>query len=216
MYPHVVQYESIKHEAAARSRMAGAAKPSGSASRFGGTLVRLALAVVAVAAVLASLAAGSTDAAPKPGFLPGTWIGKGVIKGFVEDGPMATHFDGGIAFTMKVSPSLAVSGSGTWRMNMLGSQDAPSDYAVDSTMMGTAAVTFGGPSTAPTFAGTQKVVGEIRSGSMKHPISMERPLSGKLTIGRAGKCLVRGVTQMQRGVTLTWSAQLKGSGKCRA
>lgn len=173
----------------------------------------------ALLVVLAALAIGFTSAshaAPKPGFMPGTWVGKGTIKGYVVDGPMATHFSGGMAFTLKVSPKLAVSGSGKWQMSMLGSQDGPSEWAVDSTMNGTAAISLGGSSTGPTFTGTQKVSGEIRSGSMKTPISMERPLTGKLTINRAGKCLVRGVTQMQRGVTLTWSAQLKGSGKCNA
>jgi hypothetical protein len=177
------------------------------------------IGIAAAVAVLVAAAVGfasSGNAAPKPGFMPGTWVGKGTIKGYVVDGPMSTHFGGGVVFTLKVSPKLAVSGSGTWRMSMLGSADGPSEWAVDSTMNGAASIRLGGPATAPTFSGTQRVTGEIRSGSMKTPISMERPLTGKLTIKRAGKCLVRGVTQMQRGVTLTWSAQLKGSGKCNA
>jgi hypothetical protein len=178
--------------------------------------ISLATVVAALTAVLAASLSASSGAAPKPGFLPGTWLGKGTIKGYVVDGPMATHFDGGITFTMKVSKKLAVAGSGTWRMNMLGSEDAPSSYAVDSTLMGTAAISFGGTSTAPTFAGKQKVRGEIRSGGMSRPVSFERDLSGQLTIRRAGKCLVRGATVVQQGVTLTWSAKLKGSGTCNA
>jgi hypothetical protein len=173
-----------------------------------------AFAVLATAAAFGS--ASATEAAPKPGFLPGTWIGKGTISGTSTDGPMTTHFSGGVAFTLKVSKNLGVSGGGTWRMSMLGSEDGPSEYAVDSTMNGTAAIRLGGRSTGPTFSGTQKVTGEIRSGSMKQPISFERALSGKLAIVRAGKCLVRGATVIQSGVTLTWGAQLKGSGKCNA
>jgi len=176
----------------------------------------IAAIVLTLAAALAGSYSSSGGAAPKPGFLPGTWIGKGVIAGTVTDGPMTTHFDGGVTFTLKISKTLRASGSGTWRMNMLGSEDGPSDYAVDSTMNGTAPIRLAGSSTTPTFSGTQQIVGEIRSGSMKTPISMTRPLNGTLKIGRAGKCLVRGVTVVQRGVTLTWSAQLKGSGKCNA
>jgi hypothetical protein len=174
------------------------------------------LAVVAVATVVAAAFVGHGAAAPKPGFLPGTWLGTGVIKGQAVDGPMSTRFGGGITFTLKVSQARAVSGTGTWRMSMAGSQDAPADYAVSSTMKGSAAIRFAGRSTAPTYSGTQKVTGEVRSGGMRQPISMTRPVNGRLAIGRAGACLVRGVTVIQQGVTLTWSAKLEGSGTCNA
>jgi hypothetical protein len=178
--------------------------------------ISMATLVAALAATLAGSFSASGGAAPKPGFLPGTWVGKGTISGTSTDGPMTTHFSGGVTFTLKVAKNLSVGGSGTWRMNMLGSEDAPSEYAVDSTMNGAAVIRFGGPATGPTFSGTQKVTGEIRSGSMKQPISFERATSGKLTIVRAGKCLVKGATVIQSGVKLTWSAQLKGSGTCNA
>jgi len=173
-------------------------------------------AASALAAVAAIGTASATPAAPKPGFLPGAWIGKGQIKGYAVDGPMATHFDGGIAFTIKVDRKLRVSGGGTWKLNMLGSEDAPSEYAVDSTMRGTASIRLTGVATNVAFSGTQHVVGEIRSGSMRQPISFDRPFKGALAITRAGKCKVLGRTTVQQGVTLSWSAQLKGSGTCNA
>jgi hypothetical protein len=179
------------------------------------TLV-LATALAVVATSLALGTASATDAAAKPGFLPGTWVGKGTISGSSVDGPMSTHFDGGIAFTLKVSKKLSVSGTGTWTLNMLGSEDAPSSSAVDSTMRGSAAITFGGQSTGVTFTGLQKITGEIRSAGVARPFSMQRPLTGRLTIVRAGQCFVRGATVIQSGVKLVWSAQLKGSGTCRA
>jgi hypothetical protein len=222
-YPHLIQPETRTHELADRIRVLdekrdGSKGPDLRACKRRRGLSRLVglIGLVALVALVAFAFVGQGAAAPKPGFLPGTWIGKGTITGYVVDGPMATHFGGGVSFILKVSPKLAVSGSGTWEMTMLGSQDAPSDYAVDSTMKGTAAIRLAGPATAPTFGGTQKVVGEIRSGSMKTPISFERKFSGRLTISRAGTCLVRGVTVTQPGVKLTWSAQLKGSGKCNA
>jgi hypothetical protein len=186
----------------------------------GSTMNRRILILAGSIAVLAAAAAfgtaATTSAAPKPGFTPGTWVGTGTIKGYSVDGPMSTHFDGGIAFTLKVNKQFGVSGTGTWALNMLGSEDAPSDYAVDSTMRGIASIKLGGTSTGITFSGLQKITGEIRSAGVGHPISMERPLNGRLTIVRAGKCLVRGATAIQQDVTLTWSAKLKGSGKCNA
>ena len=60
-----------------------------------------ALALLLVAAVAGTASANQT--APKPGFLPGTWIGKGTIKGSVEDGPMWTTFSGGITSSLMAS-----------------------------------------------------------------------------------------------------------------
>ena len=39
---------------------------------------------------------------------------------------------------LKVSKSLGASGTGTWKLDMLGSQDAPSEYGVDATIVGAA------------------------------------------------------------------------------
>ncbi len=174
------------------------------------------VAAVAAALVLAVIGATSADAKPKPGLVPGTWIGKGTISGSSTDGPFTVHFNGGIAFTVKVAPSLAAKGSGSWRLDMLGSQDGPSDSAVDSSMQGRAAITLTGSGTKLTFRGTQQVVGEIRTGGIARPVSFSRPLTGALTITRAGACRVSGQTRMPDGVRLVWSATLKGSGTCRA
>ena len=95
------------------------------------------LALTAAAVALGAFAAAGS-AAPKPGFLPGTWIGQGTISGSVDDGPMSAFFNGRISFTMKVGKSLGVSGTGTWKLDMLGSQDAPSEYGVDATIVGAA------------------------------------------------------------------------------
>jgi hypothetical protein len=175
----------------------------------------LACAVLA-AVVAAALTAAPSQAAPKPGFLPGIWIGNGTITGFAQDGPMATHFSGGIRFKLTVSNKLKASGTGTWKMNMLGSEDGPSQSAVDSSLVGSAAVRLAGGATNVTFAGAQHIVGEVRMGALKQPMRFDRPLNLRLAITRAGRCKVTGSTTIQPGVTLKWSAQLKGSGTCNA
>lgn len=185
--------------------------------RVAGSAAGLGLAAtLLIGLVLALVGAAGASAKPKPGFLPGTWVGKGTITGSSADGPMTVHFSGGIAFTLKVAPSLAAKGSGTWRLDMLGSEDAMSDEAVDSTMQGRAAISLSGSGTKVSFTGLQRVSGEIRSGGRTTPIGFSRPLKGTLTIGRAGKCRVSGANVMPDGVKLVWSATLKGSGSCRA
>jgi hypothetical protein len=168
-------------------------------------------------AVVAAGAAHAGTAVAKPGFLPGTWFGKGTISGNVTDGPMSTHFSGGISFTLKVSPKLAVGGSGTRQLNMLGAQDAPSSYGVDTSMFGTASIRLAGTSTNVTYAGLQHITGEIRTAGVKRPLTIpDQKVAGRLVIKRAGKCKVTGTSTIQPGVTLSWSAQLKGSGTCNA
>lgn len=176
--------------------------------------MRTTFLILALAALLATLAAAPASAAPKPGFLPGTWVGTGTITGSSTDGPFTTHFNGGITFSLKVDAQLRVSGSGTWRLDMLGSENALSADAVDSSMQGTAAARFAGSSTMVSFSGTQTVVGEIRGYGTKRPVSFTRPLTGLLQITRAGKCRVVGATRLPDGVELAWSAVLKG-GRCR-
>lgn len=176
---------------------------------------RLGLAALAALACLGLAGTSTSQAAPKRGFLPGTWNGTGTISGSAVDGPITTHFGGGIAFTIRVDRKLRVSGTGTWRMDMLGSSDGPSDSAVDSSMQGSAAIRMGGSASGVTFSGTQKVVGEVRMGGVARAISFDRPLAGRLVITRAGTCKVVGRSALQSGVTLTWTAVMKGSGTCR-
>jgi hypothetical protein len=100
---------------------------------------------------------------------------------------------------------------------MIGSQDAPEDYAVSTKTVGTAKVAFAGPATKPTFSGMQHITRLIRSaGRTREFAPLDKKLNGRLVISRAGKCKVNGVTPIQAGVSLTWSAQLKGSGTCNA
>lgn len=174
------------------------------------------VAALLLGLVLALVGATGASAKPKPGFLPGTWTGKGTITGSSTDGPMTVHFSGGIAFTLKVAPSLAAKGTGTWRLDMLGSEDAMSDEAIDSTMQGRAAISLAGSGTTITFSGLQKVAGEIRVAGTSRPLSFSRPLNGTLAITRAGACKVSGVTRMPDGVKLVWSAVRKGGSTCRS
>jgi hypothetical protein len=83
-------------------------------------------------------------------------------------------------------------------------------------MIGNAAVTLTGSSADVRFAGQQRVTGTVGDGTLSTPIRMNRPLSGKLVIRRAGKCRVTGTAPMGGGATLTWTALLAGSGICRA
>lgn len=177
---------------------------------------KVGLAVTAAAVALGSFAAAGT-AAPKPGFLPGTWIGQGTISGSVADGPMSAFFNGRVAFTLKVTKRLGVSGTGTWKLDMLGSQDAPSEYGVDATIVGAATIALDGTGANVTFSGTQRMQMEFRSaGKTRRGPVTEKQLNGRLAITRAGKCRVVGATVIQPGVTLNWSAKLKGSGTCNA
>jgi hypothetical protein len=168
-----------------------------------------ALALLLVAAVAGT--ASAKQAAPKPGFLPGTWVGTGTIKGSVEDGPMWTTFSGGIAFTLKVDKTFRASGSGSWKMNMLGTQDEMSEDAIDSSMFGTASLRLSGSATNVAFKGLMHVVGEIRAYGHKRPMKpFDQEIAKRLVITKATTCKVSGTTQIQPGVTLTWSAKRKG------
>lgn len=177
--------------------------------------VTAALSALLLAA--AAVAAGSASAMPKPGFLPGTWIGKGTINGSVSEYGMNTQFNGALTFTLTVNPELVVGGSGSWKLTMLGKQDAPDDYAVSTKTVGTAKVAFDGQATKPMFSGMQHIERLIGSaGHVRRFAPLDKRLTGRLVISRAGKCRVNGVTPIQPGVSLTWSAQLNGSGTCNA
>jgi hypothetical protein len=175
-------------------------------------LGRLATSMLAAAALTAVLAtsAFAAQAAPKPGFMPGTWKVVGTIAGSSVDGPMTTVFTGKVGFTLTVAKSLKVGGDGTWAMTMTGTGP------VASTMNGTAAVKLSGTSVDVRFAGQQSVTGTVGDGVRSTPIRMNRPLNGKLVITRAGKCRVTGTSPMGGGAKLTWTALLAGSGTCRA
>jgi hypothetical protein len=175
-------------------------------------LMATALALAALCVALTTTAPAGTTM-PKPGFMPGTWVGQGTIAGTVQKGPMTTKFDGRITFRLKVNNKFGVSGTGQWKQSMFGTQDAPAQYGVGAMIHGTAAVTFKGTATKVTFFGKQKLVTEIRAGSRKtirHESEEQPDLNGRLTITRATHCKVDGKTEIQPRVFLTWSATLTG------
>ena len=174
-----------------------------------------ALALAALAVTLATTATAGT-AAPKPGFLPGVWVGSGTIKGSVTDGEMYTMFNGRVSFTLKVNKSLGVAGTGSWKVDMIGAQtESSTQYAVDATIVGTASIALKGTSTNVTYSGKQKLMTQIRAGSRRTTLKeSEADLFGRLAITRAYTCKVVGSTVIQPGVTLNWSARLKGGGSC--
>jgi hypothetical protein len=161
-------------------------------------------------AALVVVATASATAAPKPGFLPGTWQVTGTISGRASDGPMTTVFGGGIRFTLRIGSNRRAGGTGTWTMTMKGSGP------MSSTMRGTAGVTLSGSAVDVRFTGRQTVTGTVGDGTVSTPIRMSRPLAGKLVITRAGKCRVTGTAPMGGGARLTWTALLAGSGTCNA
>jgi hypothetical protein len=180
------------------------------------SLARLAAsAAVAMIALLGTTTLAPATAAPKPGFVPGTWVGTGTISGTTIDSPMTTRFNGGISFTLRVDHGLRVTGTGTWRLGMLGAETTGSDGAMTSKLKGSAAIALTGSGTAVAFKGTQRVAGAVTAYGVTRPISFTRPLTGTLRVTKAGTCRVSGGTTLPGGVALRWSAVLKGSGTCR-
>ncbi|HET9244071.1 MAG TPA: hypothetical protein VFN99_11580 [Gaiella sp.] len=166
--------------------------------------------ILGVALLAASLTAAAT-AAPKPGFLPGTWVGTGTISGQTAagEGPVST-FTGKLAFVMKVSPSGAVTGTGSWSRTMVG------EGSISARIVAETRTTVAGNSTAPRLVGTYRAVGTFSGhGVTRTSTFAPMKLDEKLVITRAGKCRVTGKHTYQ-GVTTQWTAQLKGSGTCRA
>jgi hypothetical protein len=174
--------------------------------------IRVLAAALLLGLIAAVGAATTADAMPKPGFLPGTWIGTASISGSATDGPMHVKFSGRFTFSLTVSKKLAVSGRGHWALTMVGSEDAPARYAVNSNTVGSAAVAIKGTSTNVIYAGKQHIEREITmAGKTTQLPPIEADLKGRLPITKATTCKVSGGWQIQPGVTLTWSAKRKGS-----
>ena len=169
------------------------------------------VAVLAAAGALAgSLVAGGA-AAPKPGFAPGTWIGKGTISGRSSEGggPMTT-FSGAFDFVLRAAPNGHVSGSGTWSRTMVGSG------TVSARIVANTRVNVAGSATAPRLVGAYRAKATFSSdGVTRSSTFAPVKLDETLVIARAGKCRITG-RHTFRGVTTEWSAQLEGSGTCRA
>jgi len=172
------------------------------------------LALVVAAALIGS--ASSTGAAPKPGFLPGIWNGKGTIGGSVTDEVGTTLFKGTFKFRIKVAPDFTVTGTGRRVLRMKGTGD-PS-----STMRGIGTLKFSGTASDVRFTGTEQVVGNITVNGYTHPLRMTKSIpteegaSAPLVIKRPGKCRALGTVPMGPGVTLKWTAELAIRGTCNA
>jgi len=179
-------------------------------------LITTAAALVAAVAAAGIGGAPSTEAAPKPGFMPGLWNGKGTIGGSVTDAFGTTLFKGTFKFRIKVAPDLTVTGSGRRVLRMKGTGD-PS-----STMRGTGVLKFSGTASDVRFTGTEHVMGNITVNGMTKPIEMTKSIpneagaSASLVISRPGKCRVLGSVPMGPGVTLKWTALLAINGTCNA
>ena len=173
-------------------------------------LVAPVLALAALALPSSSVGASAapvTQAAAKPGFPAGTWIGKGVISGSSSEFGQETRTSGKAAFTLKVTRSGRVSGTGRWVTTEVGSG------AISSKITGVATVRFGGTARLPTYAGTQTVKTSFSDGARGDGSTFTRPFKGALRIRRAGHCRVTGGHTVE-GVAFKWTALLKGSGNC--
>jgi hypothetical protein len=165
----------------------------------------------ALAGTVVLAATSAVEAAPKPGFAPGTWIGKGTISGRTSagGGPTAT-FSGKLAFVVRVGRDRRVSGSGSWSRTMIGSG------SVDAKIVAKAAVRVVGTSTAPRLVGSYRASGTFSGHGVSRATTFApAKLDERLLITRAGPCRVTG-RHVFRGVTTEWSAQLRGSGTCLA
>lgn len=168
---------------------------------------RALLAALGAALSAASLA-GTTHAAPKPGFLPGTWIGTGTISGRSANAIGTTTFSGKLSFRLKVARDGRVSGTGTWSRTMIGAG------RIDAKIAAKTAVRVVGSPTDVRLTGTYRAVGTFSSDDVTRTSTFApATLNERLRIVRAGTCRVTGKSTFQ-GVTTTWSAQLAGSGTC--
>jgi hypothetical protein len=181
---------------------------SGTTSASAARRRRAARAAAPLALAAALLLPAVADGAPKPGFAAGRWDGNGTISDRrVDPGVATTRWTGAVDFGLVVAGG-TVSGTGTWRMTQTGSGRIGT-----SVLRGTARLRFSGTPTAVSFSGTQQVRGFFRKDGISTPLSMTRPLAGRLKIGRAGHCKVTGVSTGNEG-RFRWTAVLKGAGTC--
>ncbi|MGH3128086.1 MAG: hypothetical protein ACRDPX_09205 [Gaiellaceae bacterium] len=160
------------------------------------------LALALLAATLGS--ASATDAAPKPGFPAGTWIGAGYGEAEIAlDGDLITLYSTNLNFTLNVSKGGAVTGTGMLRSLQTGSG------SVGSKITGVAKLTFSGTPTNIRYAGTQVVTTKFIDAAHVDGTSFERKISGGFVPRKARSCRVSGGHRFQ-GVTFNWQARLKG------
>jgi hypothetical protein len=162
-----------------------------------------------IAATLALLAAAlgsasATDAAPKPGFPPGTWIGAGYGEAEIAlDADLITLYSTNLNFTLDVTKDGKVTGRGTLRSLQTGSG------SVGSRITGVAKLTFSGTPTQIRYSGTQVVTTKFVDAAHVQGTTFTRGISGGLVIKKARSCRVSGGHRVE-GLTFAWQARLKG------
>lgn len=161
--------------------------------------------IVALLLVAASaFAASAAQAAPKPGFPNGTWLGAGYGEAEIAlDGDLITLHSTNLNFVLNVSKDGTITGSGTLRSLQTGSG------SVGSKITGVAKLTFSGTPTNIRYAGTQVVTTKFIDAAHVDGTTFTRKITGGLVPKKALSCRVSGGHRFQ-GVTFTWQARLKG------
>ena len=172
------------------------------------------LALLIAVAALGS--AASTQAAAKPGLVPGKWIGTGTIAGSSSDaGVIGTDNRGQVRFTLLVKPDRSVSGSGMWKRTMTGA-----GFDTKSVIVGTASLKFSGPSRDARFVGQEVGRGSITASGVTRSITLPpQELEGTLVVARAGDCTANGTAKIPSrgpGLKLKWTAKRAINGTCNA
>jgi hypothetical protein len=160
--------------------------------------------IVIALGILAALAVSVTvgGARPQPGFLPGTWVGSGVMKGLVVTAGDPSPMDGTVKFTLKVNKSLQASGSIT-----LTTRSEMDNWGMRGFLVGTATMPLKGSSTDLRFAGPIRLEGELTDGKLTVPFGITKQIAGRLLITRAFCTKVVGRTDSQ--LPFRWTAVLK-------
>jgi hypothetical protein len=152
-------------------------------------------------AVLAVTGATVADAAPKPAFRPGTWVGHGSLSGTFDLGGEVSPVRGRVAFTLTVSKSGLVSGRLKVRTTM-----TVSKY-IKGSVIGVGALTLSGTASDVRMSGSLRMTGELTDRGVTVPFDLTEPLRGRLVITKAGCTLVTGMTSGR--AAFTWSATPK-------
>jgi hypothetical protein len=171
-------------------------------------------AALALLLVASAFAGASTEAAGKPGFVPGKWTGIGTISGSQSDGSIGTKNRGQVRFTLVVSPDRTVTGAGTWKRTQTGA-----GFDTKSVLVGTASLKFSGPSRDASFVGQESARGTITAGGVTRPLGMPpTKLEGTLVVTRAGDCTANGTATIptRPGLKLQWTAKRAIAGTCNA
>jgi hypothetical protein len=150
-------------------------------------------------------AAATADAAAKPAFRPGVWIGTGTQSGTFDLAGEASPVHGTAKFRLVVSRSGVASGRLTLRTTM-----TVSKY-IEGTLTGVATLRLSGTASNVRMSGSIRMSGEVTDNGTSVPFAITKPLSGRLVIGRATCRKVTGKTDAL--MPFRWSAA-SSSARC--